>query len=676
MKPILRSSIRARTGLAGSMALLFVALIPAPLHAQSIDYGALEQLFKEPVTTSVDGSPQRVSDVPATMEIITAEEIRRSGAKDIPGVLRHLGGIDTLEWGNDDIDVGVRGYDQAYSPRLLVLVDGRQVYADDFGHTPWSSVPVELGAIRQIEVIKGPNSALFGFNAIGGVINIVTYNPIYDKIDSVSATGGTQALRGGSIVATHQFGSSAAVRLSAGGNLDSDFSTLIPASEDVVMRREEYRDAIDIDSVIRVNSKMELGVEATQSASELTEMQPVYELGIDRYNIESLKGRLTAESGIGLIQAAVYTNWLKLTTIPGFAGEAFRFNNRVTVAQFDDTFKVGTRQIFRAAAEYRYNTELTTPTTGGSVHYNNFAASGMWNWKIAPSISLTNAIRIDHLMLGRDGYLPPNYPFVNSDWDRSFTEPSFGSGLVWKPTNTNSLRFLINRGVQLPSLNLSGAFLVDTPFLKITGSPLLNPSTMTNYEIGWDHVVAGPHLLFRASAFHQNTNGLSATGGGYLPTASGPFITSINVGRSAANGIELGFKGIFSQHYRWGANYRFEQISDHFVPAAQNAAAGVEYQHTTPAHLLKANLGWASDKWEVDGYLQYQSADDGLQATPTAAALTPVPAFVTLDGRIAYNPKKWTNWSVSGQNLTHASQIQTSGPAVERRVLGTLTFNF
>ena len=185
-----------------------------PLHAffalrcvaQSMDYGALEQLFNEPVTTSVDGSPERVSDVPATMEIITAEEIRRSGAKDIPGVLRHVGGVDTMEWGNDNMDVSVRGYDQALSERLLVLVDGRQVYADHYGYTPWSTVPVELSQIRQIEIIKGPSSALFGFNAVGGVINIITYNPLYDEVNSRQFSAGTQNTTAGTMTATHKLG--------------------------------------------------------------------------------------------------------------------------------------------------------------------------------------------------------------------------------------------------------------------------------------------------------------------------------------------------------------------------------------------------------------------------------------------------------------------------------------
>src|SRR6202043_1501479 len=155
MKLILSAKLRAPAALAGGMAVLSMLGLSSPMRGQSMDYGALEQLFKEPVTTRVDGSPERVSDVPATMEIITADDIRRSGAKDIPGVLRHVGGIDTLEWGNDNTDVSVRGYDEAFASRLLVLVDGRQVYADYYGYTPWSTVPIELGEIRQIEVIKG-----------------------------------------------------------------------------------------------------------------------------------------------------------------------------------------------------------------------------------------------------------------------------------------------------------------------------------------------------------------------------------------------------------------------------------------------------------------------------------------------------------------------------------------
>jgi hypothetical protein len=95
------------------------------------------------------------------------------GATSIPDVLQFVRGIDVRRYGVADVQVGIRGYNQQYNPRLLVLVNARQVYSDDFGRVAWPTIPVQLEEIRQIEVIKGPNSALYGFNAVSGVINIL-----------------------------------------------------------------------------------------------------------------------------------------------------------------------------------------------------------------------------------------------------------------------------------------------------------------------------------------------------------------------------------------------------------------------------------------------------------------------------------------------------------------------
>jgi len=91
-------------------ACLVVLLRSGPAPAQSIDYGAAEALFGEPVTASATGKPQRVSDVPANMEIITAEQIRRSGADNLPDILRFVPGLDVRRYGFAAADIGVRGY--------------------------------------------------------------------------------------------------------------------------------------------------------------------------------------------------------------------------------------------------------------------------------------------------------------------------------------------------------------------------------------------------------------------------------------------------------------------------------------------------------------------------------------------------------------------------------------
>jgi outer membrane receptor for ferrienterochelin and colicins len=188
-----------------------------------------------------------------------------------------------------------------------------------------------------------------------------------------------------------------------------------------------------------------------------------------------VKGQFRAESRLGLFQASAYTNWLKTEDPTGYLNLPYIFNNRVTAVELQDVFRHGANHIFRGAAEYRHNTEGTTPTTRASVHYDVFSVSGMWNWTITPTISLTNALRMDHLVLGRDGYLPPDYPLSNSDWNRTITQPSFNSGLVWKPGETDSLRFMVSRGVQLPSLAFVGALLVVTPFSQIHGFTIAQP---------------------------------------------------------------------------------------------------------------------------------------------------------------------------------------------------------
>jgi outer membrane receptor protein involved in Fe transport len=178
---------------AGASVGLCILASATAASAQSIDYGAMEQLFNEPVTTSATGSPQRATEAPADMQIISADDIRRSGEITIPGLLQRVAGIDVLNFSAGQSDVNVRGYDQVSSPRLLVLVNGRQVYLDHYGLTVWATIPVQLDEIRQIEVVKGPNSALFGFNAVSGVVNIITFNPKFDDRNVATVRVGTMA---------------------------------------------------------------------------------------------------------------------------------------------------------------------------------------------------------------------------------------------------------------------------------------------------------------------------------------------------------------------------------------------------------------------------------------------------------------------------------------------------
>jgi len=280
--------------------------------------------------------------------------------------------------------------------------------------------------------------------------------------------------------------------------------------------------------------------------------------------------------------------------------------------------------------------------------------------------------------LQRSGAIPPAYPFDNADWDRVVNETTFNSGLVWKLSSQDTLRLMVSRGALLPNLVELGALVAQSPTVGIGGVPTLNPTVTTNYEVDWDRSLPTLHALFRAAAFYEKTTDLFDVVGGLIESSSGPFITPTNIGDSHAEGIELSLKGNFAADWRWGLGYRFEALKDQFNPAYQGGRFFVDYQHSTPQSLVNANIGWSKAKWEIDGYLRYQSATQGLIPLPdqTNTGFTPIPAFVSVDARIAYKPVTRLTLAVSGQDVTHATQRQTSAQEVQRQVFGSVTVDF
>jgi iron complex outermembrane receptor protein len=471
--------------LAGVAGLAFVAAQSAA--AQSIDYGSLQQLFNEPVTTSATGSPQRSTEAPADMQIISADDIRRSGETSLPGILQRAAGIDVLNWSAGQSDVNVRGYDQANSPRLLVLVNGRQVYQDHFGSTDWSTIPVQLEEIRQIEVVKGPNAALFGFNAVSGVINIVTYNPAYDTTNVATAQVGLNGERKADLVTTFKIGKAISVRLSGSGQGEHEWKTAggppLAASE----LHDPAAAKANLDAVAQLGPKTDLRVESSWSNVQEDSNAGGASYSVNKTATTSAKATLTSDTAYGLVQAGAYQN----RTSFKYVSADLRWQNAITVASVADLFKLGADQTFRIGGEYRHNTLNTQPAAGGNVSYDVWAGSGMWNWAINKQLTSTLAVRIDDLQLHRSGGFPAGEPLLanNSLWARNYAETSVNYTLAWRPTADDAFRALYGRGVQAPSLIQLGGYssAVAPGFAYLQGNPNLNPSIVSNYELAYDH---------------------------------------------------------------------------------------------------------------------------------------------------------------------------------------------
>src|SRR5476649_1958355 len=141
-----------------------------------------------------------------------------------------------------------------------------------------------------------------------------------------------------------------------------------------------------------------------------------------------------------------------------------------------------------------------------------------------------------------------------------------------------------------------------------------------NYEVSWDRSVPALGGQIRANLFHQTNDAVSALNGGVTVANGVPLLTGLNIGNSEADGLELSVKGSFLQNWRWGASYTPEVITDHFSAGLPVGVTGVDYQHTTPTHIIKANIGWARGPWESDGYLQYKSSFYGVAQPPSVVS--------------------------------------------------------
>jgi iron complex outermembrane receptor protein len=156
-------------------------LVPSALcfafenQAHELSMLSIEELISIKVT-SVMKTSQSLSETPAAIHVLTQEDIRRSGATNIPDLLRIVPGVQVAELDSNIFAVSIRGFNDIHANKLLVLVDGRTVYNNIFSGVIWSFLTLIMEDIDRIEIIRGPGSSVWGANAVNGVINIITKN--------------------------------------------------------------------------------------------------------------------------------------------------------------------------------------------------------------------------------------------------------------------------------------------------------------------------------------------------------------------------------------------------------------------------------------------------------------------------------------------------------------------
>src|SRR5712675_1435252 len=191
--------MRAMLGVAATLLTISICCAPAEAEGSST-IGELKQLNVEDLmnveVTSVSRHPEKLLAAASAIQVITQEDIRRSGATSIPEALRLADNLQVAQKNAHDWAISARGFNTELANKLLVMIDGRSVYTPLFSGVFWNVQDYLLEDIDRIEVISGPGGTLWGANAVNGVINISSKNAKDTQGLYLEGGGGGPELKG------------------------------------------------------------------------------------------------------------------------------------------------------------------------------------------------------------------------------------------------------------------------------------------------------------------------------------------------------------------------------------------------------------------------------------------------------------------------------------------------
>ena len=656
-------------------------LAPAVATAQAIDYQALQETVGEPVTTSVTGKPQRASELPASAIIITRDDIAKSPARDVPGLLKTYAGIDVNRWTAGQTDVAVRGGVQTYNARLLVLVDGRQVYLDHYGMTDWNLLSVQLEEIQQIELVRGPANALFGFNAASGVVNIVTRRG--GQVPSAVATAelgnhGISNISGSLLLPV-----TSTIGLKLAGARAREDERAIPApllTPAMINTVASNQLTADLTAAL---SGMELTLGGGHADNRQIEYLPSQLLSNQHFRSNNVHGLMARDTGWGGLTLGGYVNWLDADYGVGAMADAtapITFKNRIIVAQASSLIRLDAANTLRIGTEYRNNQLRSDYQFSDRISYDVASANAMLDLHPTERVSLTAAGRVDRLWLHQSGKIAqPTYDDPAA-FARAFTRFSFNAALLVHTGAEGLLRINGGRGYQLPSLVDFGIRLpIITPSpipIYVAGSPRTNPVAVWSGEVGYSHPV-GPVRLEGTAFVTRTKNAIASPGDGlqtelFLSPSPSLVARFQAVGDFTTYGIELAASGHLAKIV-WRANYTWTHSDDQLAGTALPIPFALSPASTTPEHKANLTLTYTTGPVSLSGVARYTSSTRQFAfSTSPQLLLFPVDDAVAVDGRAAIHVTQAVELFVAGENLTLARGAAVSPIPADRRVRGGL----
>jgi len=644
-------------------AAIALAVVGTPARAAQDDDLSLEALTKTEVS-SVSRRNQSLSNVPAAAFVISAEDIRRSGALALPDVLRMVPGIQVAQIDSGRYAVSARGFNGRFANKLQVLIDGRSVYNPFFSGTIWEYDPIPLEDIERIEVIRGAGAAMWGVNAVNGVINIISRH-------SRTQTGGMVA----GTIGTNGQGQ---LYTRAGGSIDADTTCKLSAqgrhaqpskqlANDNYSEDDLSNGVVDFRLDRSLSGGSNFSIWANAGKSTLGDLYPMIPDPLNpstlipvavtqKVSTQTLGGRYRWLSGAGIessVQTSIGSSSIELTNALEVNNTQFDidYQGRYSFAEHDLLWGLSHRTVsdeVRSKYVVEIGTaEFTQRTSGFFIHDN-------WTL-IQDTLQFGLGARWDQTNLGGNTYSP-------------------NATLMWTPTRSDTLWVKYSKAPRMPAraefdVTMLTGYLPPTLFTPPVvyraqpGTEPLRQEKMEGFELGYRSQLT-QQLNFDATVYrYRYSDIVTSTLGDFLfPPFSGlPFpvqnLDRSNGGSGWLSGAELSVDWLLTPIWRMQLSYAFTHVDmdDSTNPITQ--AQGRKEERSTARHTGSLRSQWnVSSSQQFDAWIRGSSGIDRTLSPYTTTIR--VPGYVTLDLRYAYKLNKDIELALTGHNLVGPRRIE------------------
>ena len=587
---------------------------------------SIEELAQIEVT-SVSKKAERLSDAAASVYVITADQIRRSGATSLPDVLRSAPNLQVAQTSGHGYAISARGFNGSSSSapnKLLVMIDGRSVYTPLFSGVFWDVQDVMLEDVERIEVISGPGGTLWGTNAVNGVINIITRSAADTQGTLVSAGYGT---RGADGAARH------GGKLGNGGNYRVYFKHF-------ERRHTETEDGGRINDA---SHKSQAGFRADwgQPGEQFTLLGNVYR-GTEEQpepGSVSLQGFPMVLGDVEISGVNVLGRWRReLAGGSTLSVDAYYDHSRRDVPPvFDETLDIADIQLLHTmpaagahslswGAQLRFSRDRVInhgpvfaflPANVNQRWYSLFAQDDI---ALQPDLKLTLGARIERNDYTGNEFLP-------------------GARLAWTPAPHHMLWTALSRAVRAPSRLDHDAFVPAMPPHLLNGGPGVRSEVAHVAELGYRGRPA-PNFSYSATLYHSEYDHLRTQ----ELTPSRTALVFANRMEGSATGFETWGEWQATPDWRLAAG--FTALKEHLAlkPGSTDTAA------------LRATGFNPSNTWQLRSTLRLAPDRELTVVARHVAELTrhDVPSYTALDARFGWNIRPGLELSLTGRNLTGA----------------------